>query len=343
VKPRPPRERFLAALDRRPLTGRVPHFELVFFLTMEAFGKVHPCHRHYAQWDQMEEKERRLHRADIADVLIQTAERFEHSAIVIPSPAFFWWNAAELFHLIDQIREKSGDRYALFVNSDGTYDVPGGDRMVEFSMRLADEPEKVKAEADAEVDKVLEFAAQIRAHGVDQKYTGPEDVTGKFRLLWDATFLYLGVEATDNSFFPQPERGMAGFMGDSIEFAFQPDNRLDPQAPYREYELYLPGGQPPYAASRRLPAPTEMITNWQATVNPTGEKGNCIYQAAIPWKDVGLEAEPTAGKTFSFALVLNDADEEEQLGGGRCRVKWFDGIDTAKSPEGFGDITLVEP
>ena len=48
-----PRERFIAALKRKPLTGRVPHFELVFFLTMEAFGKVHPSHRNYGQWMQM--------------------------------------------------------------------------------------------------------------------------------------------------------------------------------------------------------------------------------------------------------------------------------------------------
>jgi hypothetical protein len=44
-----PRQRFIAALERRPLAGRVPHFELVFFLTMETFGKVHPSHRHYGQ------------------------------------------------------------------------------------------------------------------------------------------------------------------------------------------------------------------------------------------------------------------------------------------------------
>jgi uroporphyrinogen decarboxylase len=162
---RTPRQRFIAALERKPPTGRVPHFELVFFLTMEAFGKLHPCQRNYSQWDQMEEKERRLHRADIVDVLIQTAERFEHDAIVIPAPAYFWENATELCHLIDLIRERSGDRYCLLINSDGTFDVPGGDRMVEFSMRLADEPKKVKAEADAEVDKVLDFAAQIQAHG----------------------------------------------------------------------------------------------------------------------------------------------------------------------------------
>jgi len=45
-----PRQRFIAALECRPLTGRVPHFELVFFLTMEAFGKVRPLHRDYSQW-----------------------------------------------------------------------------------------------------------------------------------------------------------------------------------------------------------------------------------------------------------------------------------------------------
>ncbi len=65
-----PRERFIAALERRALTGRVPHFELVFFLTMEAFGQVHPSQRHYGQWDQMEEKERELHRDDMADLYV---------------------------------------------------------------------------------------------------------------------------------------------------------------------------------------------------------------------------------------------------------------------------------
>jgi len=47
------RELFIAALDRRPPSGRVSHFELVFYLTMEVFGKVHPLHRNYHQWLQM--------------------------------------------------------------------------------------------------------------------------------------------------------------------------------------------------------------------------------------------------------------------------------------------------
>jgi uroporphyrinogen decarboxylase len=34
-----PRDRFVAALEHRPIQGRVPHFELVFYLTMEVFGQ----------------------------------------------------------------------------------------------------------------------------------------------------------------------------------------------------------------------------------------------------------------------------------------------------------------
>ena len=78
-----PREKFIAALERKQIKGLVPHFELVFFLTMEAFGKVHPSHRFYSQWDQMSEKERQLHRVDMADIYIKTAERYDHSAIFL--------------------------------------------------------------------------------------------------------------------------------------------------------------------------------------------------------------------------------------------------------------------
>ncbi|MCA9450506.1 MAG: hypothetical protein KC931_25520, partial [Candidatus Omnitrophica bacterium] len=157
-----PRERFIAALERKQITGRVPHFELVFFLTMEAFGKVHPNHRSYHQWDQMEEKEKNLHRADIADVHIATAERFGHSAIFLhPNPHA----EEEIFKLIDVVREKSGNRYFLMIHGDATYAIPHGDKMCEFSYRMADEPEKVKEEAQEKVNRALEKAERLQAHG----------------------------------------------------------------------------------------------------------------------------------------------------------------------------------
>lgn len=157
-----PRERFIAALERIPLTGRVPHFELVFFLTMEAFGRVHPSHRQYSQWNQMREQERQLHREDMADLYIKTAEKYEHSAIFVhPNPG----DLEETCRLIDIIRDRIGNRYFLMLGGDPTYGIPNGDGMVELSCKMADDPEWVKAHAGGRVDDALDRAAKLRKHG----------------------------------------------------------------------------------------------------------------------------------------------------------------------------------
>ena len=157
-----PREQFINALELGPPSGRVPHFELVFFLTMEAFGRVHPSHRNYRQWDQMEERERALHRNDMADLYIKTAERYEHNAIFLhPNPN----SEEETFRLVDLVRERSGDTYFLMLHGDATHSIPGGDNMVSFSYRLADEPDAVKRDSDRRVGHALERAERLRDHG----------------------------------------------------------------------------------------------------------------------------------------------------------------------------------
>ena len=129
---------------------------------MEAFGKVHPSHRGYHQWVQMEEKERELHRRDMADVYIATAERFEHSAILLhPNPG----GVEETCRLVELIRERSGDRYFIMRHGDATFSLPSGDQMVDFSYRLADEPEKIHAEAAKMVDDAIRNAERYAKHG----------------------------------------------------------------------------------------------------------------------------------------------------------------------------------
>lgn len=157
-----PRERFIAALERRALSGRAPHFELVFFLTMEAFGKLHPSQRNYGQWDQMTESERRLHRNEMADVFIMTAERYEHSAIFLhPNPG----TEDETLRLIDLVREKSGDTYFLMLHGDATYSIPNGDNMVSFTEWLYTRPDEVKEKAQRMVDEALAKAERLAQHG----------------------------------------------------------------------------------------------------------------------------------------------------------------------------------
>ena len=157
-----PRQRFTAALQRRSPPGRVPHFELVFYLTMEAFGKTHPSQRHYKQWLQMTETERQLHRKDMAQLYIDTAERFEQDAINLHSRPN---NLEEILRMIDLVRELSGDKYFLTLNADPTLSIPSGNTMEEISLRIADEPDKLDAELAARVDETVKFAEQLQRNG----------------------------------------------------------------------------------------------------------------------------------------------------------------------------------
>jgi uroporphyrinogen decarboxylase len=159
-----PRERFIAALERNPLSGRIPHFELVFFLTMEAFGTVHPSHRNYSQWFQMTETERKLHRNDMAAVYLKTASRFEHSAIFIHNPMP---GLEELQHMIDCIRDQSDATYYITTHGDPTYGMPSGSTMMEFSSMLFEKPQQLKDEAQRRIDEQLEKARMLQGKGLD--------------------------------------------------------------------------------------------------------------------------------------------------------------------------------
>jgi uroporphyrinogen decarboxylase len=162
MNPPTPRERFIAALERRPLSGRVPHFELVFYLTMEAFGKVHPLHRDYRQWLQMEEGERQLHRCDMANLYIAVAERYEHSAIFVhPNPD----THEECTRLIEIIRQKTDDRYFIMKHGDVTYSIPDGDAMVTFCQRLKQDPQGLRVEMKTAVAGHLREAERWKRSG----------------------------------------------------------------------------------------------------------------------------------------------------------------------------------
>jgi uroporphyrinogen decarboxylase len=162
-----PRDRFILALQRKPPpAGRVPHFELVFFLTMEAFGRIHPSQRVYHQWEQMSGTERDLHRRDIADLYVATARRYDHSAIFFHPPGG-WngdWADDEIRRTLDHIREISGKDFFLGMHGDATYGVPGGEQMVAFVESLADKPQEMKDQAQRWVDGTIARAQKFRDH-----------------------------------------------------------------------------------------------------------------------------------------------------------------------------------
>ncbi len=123
-------------LEGKQPPGRVPHFELVFYLTMEAFGRIHPQHRLYVQWDQMSQSERQLHVDDIADLYVQTARRYEHSAIFFHEPCSFK-SGDDIMRMLDKIRELSGMDFFLMMHGDYTGSFTSGQHTRKFFSFIA--------------------------------------------------------------------------------------------------------------------------------------------------------------------------------------------------------------
>ena len=160
-----PRESFIMALEGKQPPGRVPHFELVFYLTMEAFGRVHPSQRSYGQWEQMSDAERDLHRRDVADLYVTTALHYEHAGIFFHPPGG-WKSEDETLRTLELIRDLSGMDYLLVVHGDATYGLPSGGQMTDFVVKLAEQTQEMKDNAERMVDNALARGERFRQHGV---------------------------------------------------------------------------------------------------------------------------------------------------------------------------------
>ena len=161
-----PREKFIKALKREPITGHVPTFELVMFLTMESIGKVHPLHRNYEQWDQMSAKEQDLQLKDMALAYIETAEKYHHSAILVhPNPGVNGDIPDDLSsarRILEKIRELSGDKYFLALHGDPTMPIPDGSHIMDVSVMMYEEPEKIHDWTKRRVEQCMHTALELK-------------------------------------------------------------------------------------------------------------------------------------------------------------------------------------
>ncbi|MCL1952320.1 MAG: uroporphyrinogen decarboxylase family protein [Oscillospiraceae bacterium] len=154
------RERFIKTLRREPVPGLVPTFELEFFLTMEALGRVHHSQRRYGQWEQMSARERALHLRDEAEIFVAFAEKYGHSAIhVNSSPG----GVENVMCVLRNIRELSGDKFALLVYCDPTFSIPSGRDMEDFSVRLYEDGEALHEEAQRRLEGDIRRMERITA------------------------------------------------------------------------------------------------------------------------------------------------------------------------------------
>ncbi len=278
--PMTPREKFITALEGRQPPGRVPHFELVFYLTMEAFGRVHPCHRSFGQWDQMSEAERRLHRRDIAEVYVEIAERFEQSAIYFLGPAG-WGDRRVDEHIrtVEILREISPQPYCVLLPGDPTYSIPHGDAMVEFSARLFEEPQAVKDTARRRLDEALARAQAYAASGV---------VDG-FCMCADYCFNdnpFLSPAMFDEFVYPYLREAIAGYREMGFYVIKHTDGNIMPileklvsAGPHALHSLDPQGGVDIAEVKRRAGRKVCLIGNVSCALLDTGTDAECVESA----------------------------------------------------------------
>ena len=132
---------------------------------MEAFGRVHPSQRHYGQWAQMSDRERDLHRRDVAELHIAVARRFEHAGIQYHARRL-GWSEEDTRLSMECARELSGMEFLMMVHDDATYSLPTGDSMTDFAVKLAEQPAEMKDEAQRRVDEALDRARRIKTWDV---------------------------------------------------------------------------------------------------------------------------------------------------------------------------------
>jgi uroporphyrinogen decarboxylase len=157
------RERFIKALKREKITGRVPTFELVFYLTMEKLGKVHPEHRVFHQWGQRSVKEKELQLKDIAYCYGEIAKIYHHSAILV-SPNLPG-GIEDHIRFYEILNETYGREFFILMHGDPTMGIPNGDNMMEVSMLLYEEPQKIVETEYKNLAQIEKYVSQIAKRG----------------------------------------------------------------------------------------------------------------------------------------------------------------------------------
>lgn len=154
------RERMLAALAWRE-TDRPPHFEEIFDLNMEAFGRVMPGYEAIAAASG-DARTRLL--MECVEVYALIVERFHWDAMCIWHP----WGGPEQLECLRLMKQELGEQILIggyigesIHSIDTTHDY------VQFSLDLYENPEKIHAQALAMSDNAIAVGRAMREAGAD--------------------------------------------------------------------------------------------------------------------------------------------------------------------------------
>lgn len=173
-------------------------------------------------------------------------------------------------------------------------------------------------------------------------YLGSQDVSGKFQVGWDAAYLYIGVEVTDNTFV-QNSSGELLYLGDSLEILIDADVSGDYYNNSLNNDDYQLGFSPGSAQTAGLPETfvwfplTKMGSTSKVDVAFVITADGYKMEAAVPWSLIGVTA--AVDQHFGFAISISDNDAV----GENWQQSMVSNVGTRHllDPTSWGDIVLA--
>lgn len=167
TKPMTPAERAITALTLG-IPDEVPTFELEFQLEREMFG------RPFITDDFKQENYSKLSMSQKEKLIDETAafyahvyEALDYSIIPAYGPGYSDTNSFEYKTFLKCLRDRIGNTRLLAVHGDGTFSIPDGNHMYDFSYRLADDPDGMKEDAQKMANWAIESNKRMKAAGID--------------------------------------------------------------------------------------------------------------------------------------------------------------------------------
>ncbi len=180
----------------------------------------------------------------------------------------------------------------------------------------------------------LHEARQMRFLRQDEPWTGPEDLSGKLRFLWDDEHLYVAMEVTDDVLARGKKDGML-WAQDGLQFLVDPGRGSEAQPGKYDYSAGV-GTAGPQVWCHLVPPgrPTGEAKDILLAGRPTGREGDIVYEMAIPWSRVAPFA-PGPGANLGMCMVLNEDDGKGRFG----FLGWFGDVQS-KQIDAVGDLIL---
>jgi len=182
-----------------------------------------------------------------------------------------------------------------------------------------------KTNAAMTIDGNLNESAWSIAKPVTKDASGTSNNTTKFGVLWDDTYLYVGVSVADANLF---NNSADPYADDSVEIYI--DGNHNKGTTYDSYDRQFIKGWNDSTLWEQKAKTTGVQHAWAATT------GGYTVELAIPWSSLGVT--PTVGMTIGFDVANNDEDD----GNGRqIQTVWAGESTNWTDTSAFGDLTLA--